>query len=69
MSHNLRQLHFSELIQFLGFKHLCLYFAQCLGVNFHSRIVGEVLGLDAVGAQLLTGSLVPRMYFHIVFTT
>ena len=65
VAHNLRQLHFPELVQFFRLDHPRLDLADGLGVNL-DLLVGDLLDLYAVGAQLLFGSLLPGVDLEVV---
>ena len=58
MCHNLRQLHFAQLIQFFGFEHARLDLPHSLRKDL-DLLVWQVLSLDAVGAEHFASRLVP----------
>ena len=65
MAHNLRQLHFSQFIEFFCFKHSSFYFSHSLCKDL-DLLVGKVGSLDAHGAEKLPCIFVPRVHFQIV---
>lgn len=67
MAHNLRQLHFSQFIEFFSFKHSSFDFSNGLCKDL-DLLVGEAGSLDAHGAEKLPCIFVPRVHFQIVRT-
>lgn len=65
MAHNLRQLHFSQFIEFFCFEHSSFNFSHGLCKDL-DLLVGEVGSLDAHGAQKLPSTFVPRVHFQVV---